>query len=85
MDSAVTPKPPQRRHGRFLRRVGSALIWTIAVVLGAFGLYFTFANYPWFGVAAALLIILLLVYSERQRRAAQKARETARTRNRLSP
>jgi hypothetical protein len=85
METAVADKPPQRRHGRFLRRVGSLLFWTAVVVLGAFGMYFSFANYPWFGAAVVLLIFLLIGYLERKRRATQEAREAARRQHRLSP
>jgi hypothetical protein len=82
MDAAVASKPPQPRHHRFLRRVGSVLFWTAVVVLGAFGIYFSFANYPWFGVAVVLLALLLVGYSEWRRRAAQRAAEAARRRSR---
>jgi hypothetical protein len=57
------------------------LLWTAVVVLGAFGMYFTFTNYPWFGVAVVLLILLLTGYAERKRRATQKTREAARRRS----
>jgi apolipoprotein N-acyltransferase len=85
MDTAVTSKPPQPRHERFLRRVGSVLLWTAVVLLGAFGIYFSFANYPWFGAAVVVLILLLVGYSERKRRATQKARDAERRQHRLSP
>jgi fructose-1,6-bisphosphatase/inositol monophosphatase family enzyme len=82
METAATSKPPQRRHERSLRRVGSVLFWSAVVVLGAFGMYFSFANYPWFGAAVVLLILLLIGYSERKRRATRRAAETTRRRNR---
>jgi len=85
METAVADKPPQRRQGQFLRRVGSVLFWTAVVVLGAFGMYFSFANYPWFGAGVVLVIVLLIGNSERKRRATQKAREAARRQHRLSP
>lgn len=85
METAVAPKPPQRRHGRLLRRVGSVLLWAVVVVLGAFGIYFSFANYPWFGVAVVVLALLLVGYSERTRRAERAAAEAARRRNRPIP
>lgn len=61
------------------------LLWAAVVVLGAFGMYFTFANYPWFGAVEVLLILLLTGYSERKRRATRKANEAARRRNRPEP
>jgi hypothetical protein len=54
------------------------------VVLGAFGVYFSFANYPVFGIGVVLLILLLTGYSEQKRRTKQKAREAARRRERLN-
>jgi predicted negative regulator of RcsB-dependent stress response len=67
-----------------LRPVGSVLYWAILLVLGAFGIYFSFANYPWFATAVVLLILLLAGYSEWKRRTKQKAREAARRRDRLT-
>jgi hypothetical protein len=61
------------------------LFWTAVVLLGAFGMYFSFANYPWVGAGIVLLIVLLIGYSERQRRATQRAKEAARRQQRLSP
>jgi hypothetical protein len=63
---------------RLLRRVG----WAGVLVLGAFGVYFSFANYPWFGIAALSAIILSIGYSERQRREELKASESARRQSR---
>jgi hypothetical protein len=61
-----------------LRRISSVLIWSGVVVLGAFGLYFTFANYPLFGAAIVLLALVPTVYSERNRRNRQRAWEARR-------
>jgi hypothetical protein len=63
---------------RFLHRVGSVLLWTAVLVLGAFGTYFTFTNYPALGIAIALLIVVLVGYSERSRRQRQRTAERAR-------
>lgn len=82
METAVGSKPPQPRPGRFLRRVGTVLFRAFVVLLGAFGVCFSFANYPWFGAAVVLLILLLLGYAEQQRRATQRASQAARRRNR---
>lgn len=82
METAVTPEPRQRRRRRIMRRIGSVLYWTAVVGLGAFGIYFSFANYPWFGVVVVLLALVLIVHSERKRRAAREAAEAARRRNR---
>jgi uncharacterized membrane protein len=66
------------RH--LLRRVVSVLYWAAVVVLGAFGLYFSFTNYPVFGIAVLLAIAVLIVYSERSRRRRQRAADRARRR-----
>lgn len=74
-------KPPSL--GRLPRRVGSVLLWTVLVLVGAFGVVFSFANYP---VVASVLVVgalLLTVYSERTRQAKRRASEKARRRNRL--
>lgn len=47
-------------------------------MLGAFGVYFTLANYPWLGTAVVLLLLLLLGYSEWKRRTRRTALERAR-------
>jgi membrane-bound ClpP family serine protease len=85
METTVTSESPQLRQRRFLRRVGSALFWAAIVLLGAFGIIFSFANYPWFGATVVVLILLLLGYSEQKRRTAQRAREAARMWNRPRP
>ncbi|HLY87267.1 MAG TPA: hypothetical protein VKO84_12280 [Gaiellaceae bacterium] len=83
METAFTPEPRRTPHGRFLRRVGSVLIWSAALFLGLFGIVFTFANYPWLGVGALLLLALLAAHSERRRRERRAARaERARERSR---
>lgn len=51
------------------------------MVLGAFGAYFTLANYPWLGTALVLLLVLLAGLSEWKRRARQNARDEARRRD----
>lgn len=56
------------------------LLWTGLLVLAAFGIVFTFANYPWFGVV--LVSLLLIAHSERIRRRNQRASEGARRRDR---
>jgi hypothetical protein len=61
------------------------VFWAAVVLLGTFGIYFSFANYPWFGAAAVLLILLLVGYSEQKRRTARRAREASRFRNRPMP
>ncbi len=63
---------------RLLRRVGSVLLWVGALLLAAFGIYFSFANYPWLSIGVLVLIVILLTYSEQRRRARQKARDVAR-------
>lgn len=65
---------------RLLERVVSLLSWAGLLVLGAFGIYFSFANYPAFGLAITLSIVVLLGYSERNRRQRQRAAERARRR-----
>jgi len=63
-----------------LRRFVSVLYWAAVVVLGAFGLYFSFTNYPLFAVAVLLSIVGLIVYSERSRRQRHRAADRARRR-----
>jgi uncharacterized membrane protein YbhN (UPF0104 family) len=67
---------------RLLRPVVVVLFWAGVLVLGAFGIYFSFANYPSFGIAVVLSILLVLGYSERERRKRQRASERARRRHR---
>jgi uncharacterized membrane protein YbhN (UPF0104 family) len=67
---------------RLLRPVVAVLFWAGVLVLGAFGIYFSFANYPSFGIAVVLSILLVLGYSERERRKRQRASERARRRHR---
>jgi hypothetical protein len=67
---------------RLLRRVVAVGLWAGLVVLGAFGIYFSFANYPSFGIAVVLSIVLALGYSERRRRKRQRAWERARRQQR---
>lgn len=75
--SAVTRKRRQPRLvERLLRRGGSLLLWAGVLVLAAFGIVFSFANYPWFGTAVVLLILLAIGYSERRRRIARKAKQS---------
>ena len=73
----------QSLAARFLRRVGSVLLGTGVLVLGAFGVYFSFANYPWLSLGVLLLFLVASAFSERKRRAKRKAREEARYRARL--
>jgi hypothetical protein len=56
--------------------------WTGLIVLGTFGVYFSFANYPAFGVGVVLSILLLIGSAERSRRGRQRALERARRRDR---
>jgi len=75
--------------GRLVRRVVSVLTWTGGLLLGAFGISFSFANYPSFGIGILLLILLAIGYSERRRRkrrASERAmrRDRARSRDLLN-
>jgi hypothetical protein len=58
-------------------------IWGGVLVLGAFGTYFTFANYPLFGIGVVLVGLILAAQSERRRRRRQRDRESVRRRDRL--
>jgi hypothetical protein len=62
----------QRQHRglveRLVRWTGSLLLWAAVVVLGAFGVVFAFANYPWLGIALVLLLVVAIGYAERRRR-----------------
>jgi hypothetical protein len=62
---------------RLLHRLISILAWAAAVVLGVFGIYFSFANYPAFGIAVTLSVVALLAYSERTRHHRQRAADRA--------
>jgi hypothetical protein len=79
---AVQAGRQQPPCGRFLWRLGSLLFLAIALVLAAFGIFFTFANYPAFGIGLTLLILLLIGSSEHSRRKRRRARESARKRTR---
>ena len=57
---------------RAAARVIAILSSATALVLGAFGIYLTFTNYPLFGIALALAIVLLLAHSERKKRQRQR-------------
>ena len=67
---------------RLLHRVISVLMWTCSLMLGAFGLYFSFANYPAFSIAVTLLFGVLLGFSERNRRQRRSEAERARSQRR---
>jgi hypothetical protein len=66
-----------------LRQVGSVLLWAAVAVLGLFGAYFSFANYPWYGGTVILGLLPLVAYLERKRRATQHSRDRARRQQRL--
>jgi K+-sensing histidine kinase KdpD len=63
---------------RLLHRVVSVLSWSALLVLGAFGIYFSFANYPVYGIVVTLAVVVVVGYSERSRRQARVASERAR-------
>ena len=67
---------------RLPRRIGDVLLWAGFAVIAAFGVVFTFANSPWFGVGVVLVTLLLVAHSERRRRLKQRASESARRRSR---
>jgi hypothetical protein len=66
------------------RRVVSVLAWACLLVLGAFGVVFSFANYPLYAVGLVVLILGLAGHAERTRRTRQQARDAARMRARAS-
>lgn len=82
MQTALTPEPRHNPLRRFLRLAGWLLLWATVLVLGLFGIVFSFANYPWFGIGIVLLICLLVGYSERKRRERRAWAERLRERNR---
>ena len=67
---------------RLLHRVLSVLAWTTVVLLAAFGLYFSFANYPALAIAVTAAIAILLAYVERNLRRRQREVDDARRRAR---
>jgi hypothetical protein len=81
MDNAVASKRPQLRP---LRRAAAVLFWTALLVLGTFGLVFSFANYPALEAGILVLIVGVTAYAERKRRAAVKERSTRRRQERLN-
>lgn len=64
------------------RRVVSVLLWVGVLALGAFGVTFSFANYPVFGISVLLLILLAIGYSEQSRRKERRTLEEARKQKR---
>lgn len=82
MEDAVGRRQRSPSPGRLLRRIGSVLFWAVVLLLGAFGVYFSFANYPWLAGGVLLLVLVAVAYSEQRRRAKLKAREAARARAR---
>ena len=75
-------KEQRPRLRRLPRQIGRALFWAGIAVIAAFGVVFTFANYPWFGVSVVLVTLLLVAHWERRRRQNQRASESARRRSR---
>lgn len=63
---------------RLLHRVVSVLFWATVLVLGAFGIYFWFTNYPALGIAVTLSLMVLIGYRERSRRQRRRAADQAR-------
>jgi hypothetical protein len=60
------------------------LFWVGVLLIGAFGVVFTFTNYPLLGIGIVLVALLLIASWERRRRRAHRAlvvaRRQARTR-----
>ena len=67
---------------RRLHALISVLSWALVVVLGTFGIYFSFANYPVVAVALTLAIVVLVGHSERNRRQRRRAVDRARRQHR---
>jgi hypothetical protein len=70
------------RVGRLVRRVVSVLTWAGGLALAAFGVVFSFANYPSVAISVVLLILLAIGHSERRRRQKWNAWERARKQDR---
>jgi hypothetical protein len=66
------------------RRIVSVLGWACLLVLGAFGVVFSFANYPLYAGGVVLLTLVLAGQAERTRRTRQQERDAARLRARAS-
>jgi hypothetical protein len=56
----------------------SVSFWAAVLLLGAFGIAFTFANYTSFGIGVVLVMLLAIANSERKRKARRRASESAR-------
>ena len=67
---------------RLLHAFISVLSWALVVVLGTFGIYFSFANYPVFAVVLTLSIVVLVAHSERHRRRRRRAADRVRSQRR---
>ena len=78
--SRASPRRAATNH--LPHRVISVLSSAALLLLGAFGIYFSFANYPAFGIGVTLSIAVLVGYSERSRRKKQRELERARRRGR---
>jgi hypothetical protein len=61
-----------------VRRFVSVVIWAGGLALGAFGIYFSFANYPLFAITLLLLTLLAVGFAERKRRQRWRASDRAR-------
>jgi hypothetical protein len=69
---------------RLLKRAGSLLLWIGVLILAAFGIAFSFANYPWLESCIVLCMLTALGYSERRRRIAAETTKRGRARNRAA-
>lgn len=54
------PEPLRPLPERLLRRILSLLFWASVLVLGAFGISFSFANHPWYASGVVLVILLVI-------------------------
>jgi uncharacterized membrane protein len=82
VESAVRLQRAQSRLEQFLRRAWLVFLCVLALVLGAFGVVFSFANYTWLSIGAVLVTLLLGGHTEWKRRARWAAFEQARRRDR---
>jgi hypothetical protein len=58
--------------GRLAGRSAILLAYLVLLILGLFGLLFSFLNYPWLAIGLLLLLLLAVGKAKRQRRRTQR-------------
>jgi len=83
-DSARSGRAPVRQRDRILGRLARRSLVVLAyvglVLLGLFGIVFSFSNYPLLASGVGLLVLVGIGYAERGRAKARRERDRARQR-----